>query len=79
MEIGVKYKHIWKPLMQNNIEKELDFSVQEAYRAKRDLGILVQKLQEILLFIEPSNEGLKAYSHKFYCKKVSAICRILIF
>ena len=64
MEIGVKYKHIWKPLMQNNIEKELDFSVQEAYRAKRDLGILIQKLQEILLFIEPSNEGLKAYSHK---------------
>ena len=36
MEIGVKYKHIWKPLMQNNIEKELDFSVQEAYKAKRD-------------------------------------------
>ena len=64
MEIGVKYKHIWKPLMQNNIEKELDFSVQEAYRAKRDLGILIQKLQEILLFIEPSNDGLKAYSHK---------------
>jgi len=64
MEIGVKYKHIWKPLMQNNIEKELDFTVAEAYRAKRDLGLLVQKLQELLLFVEPSKEGLKAYSHK---------------
>lgn len=64
MEIGVKYKHIWKPLMQNSIEKELDFTIPEAYRAKRDLGILVQKLQELLLFVEPSKEGLKAYSHK---------------
>lgn len=64
MEIGIKYRHIWKPLMQNNIEKELDFTVPDAYRAKRDLGILLQKLQEILLFVEPSEEGLKAYSHK---------------
>ena len=64
MEIGIKYRHIWKPLMLNHIETELDFSVAEAYRAKRDLGILVQKLQEILLFVEPSPEGLKSYSHK---------------
>lgn len=63
-EIGVKYRHIWKPLMQNDIEKELDFSVADAYRAKRELGILVQKLQEILLFVEPSEAGLKSYSHK---------------
>lgn len=64
LEIGVKYKHIWKPLMGNNIEEELNFSIPEAYRAKRDLGILVQKLQELLLYVEPSSDGLKAYSHK---------------
>ena len=64
MEIGAKYNHIWNPLMQNNIEKELDFTVSEAYRAKRSLGILVEKLQELLLYVEPSEEGLKSYSHR---------------
>ena len=64
MEIGAKYKRIWKPLMQNSIEKELDFTVYEAYRAKRSLGILVEKLQELLLYVEPSKEGLKSYSHR---------------
>lgn len=64
MEIGVKYKHIWKPLMQSSIERELDFTVPEAYRAKRSLGILVEKLQELLLYVEPSEKGLKSYSHK---------------
>ncbi|MDR2901887.1 MAG: hypothetical protein LBU87_02100 [Lactobacillales bacterium] len=64
MEIGIKTKHIWKPLLQRNIQKELDFDVPALYRAKRDLSILIQKLQEILLYIEPSEEGLKTYSHK---------------
>ncbi|MBQ8436420.1 MAG: hypothetical protein IJX20_02085 [Alphaproteobacteria bacterium] len=64
MHIGWKYKHIWKPLINIHIEKELDFTQVDLFHAKRDLGILIQKLQEILLFIEPSEEGLKSYSHK---------------
>ncbi len=64
IEIGVKYKHIWKPLMNVKIQDELNFSTIDLCRAKRDLAILIQKLQEILLYIEPSEEGLKAYSHK---------------
>ncbi|MBR1916130.1 MAG: hypothetical protein IJ830_06830 [Alphaproteobacteria bacterium] len=64
MDIGWKYKHIWKPLMNLHIERELDITQVELFHAKRDLGILIQKLQEILLFIEPSKDGLKAYSHK---------------
>lgn len=44
--------------------KELDFTIVELCRAKRDLGILLQKLQDILLYIEPSTNGLKTYSHK---------------
>ena len=63
-EIGIKYKHIWKPLMNVNISSELDFSIVELCRAKRDLAILIQKLQEILLYVEPSTEGLKTFSHK---------------
>lgn len=64
MDIGWKYKNIWKPLMNIHIDKELDITQSELFHAKRDLGILIQKLQEILLFIEPSEDGLKAYSHK---------------
>jgi len=64
LDIGWKYKHIWKPLMNIHIEKELDITQVELFHSKRDLGILIQKLQEILLFIEPSEDGLKAYSHK---------------
>lgn len=63
MEIGVKIKHIWKPFL-DNIEKELDFTISDLCHAKRDLGILIQKLQDILLYVEPSSEGLKTYSHK---------------
>ena len=64
MDIGWKYKNVWKPLMNINIDKELDITQSELFHTKRDLGILIQKLQEILLFIEPSEDGLKAYSHK---------------
>lgn len=63
MEIGVKIRHIWKPFL-DNIEKELDFTISDLCHAKRDLGILIQKLQDILLYVEPSSEGLKTYSHK---------------
>lgn len=63
MEIGIKKKYIWKPLLEN-ARNELDFKIEDLCRAKRDLGILIQKLQEILLFVEPSPEGLKTYSHK---------------
>ncbi len=63
MEIGVKIRHIWKPFL-DNVEKELDFTISDLCHAKRDLGILIQKLQDILLYVEPSSEGLKTYSHK---------------
>ncbi len=64
LEIGIKYKHIWKPFLQDDLNTELDFTVPELYRSRRDLGILIQKLQDVLLYVEPSKEGLQAYSHK---------------
>lgn len=63
MEIGVKIKHIWKPFL-GDVVKELDFTIADLCHEKRDLGILLQKLQDILLYVEPSSEGLKTYSHK---------------
>ena len=64
MIIGVKKRHIWKPFLQQDPIKELDYTVTDLCRAKRDLGILIQKLQDILLYVEPSESGLKTYSHK---------------
>lgn len=64
MAIGVKKRHIWKPFLQQDLLKELDYTVMNLCRAKRDLGILIQKLQDILLYVEPSESGLQTYSHK---------------
>ena len=64
MSLGIKKRHIWKPFLQQDFMKELDYSAADLCRAKRDLGILIQKLQDILLYVEPSTNGLKTYSHK---------------
>ncbi len=64
IDIGIKEKHIWKPLLVGDLGKELDFSVYELCKAKRDLSILIQRLQEILLYVEPSKKCLQTYSHK---------------
>lgn len=64
LDIGVREKHIWKPLLTGDFGKELDFDVYELCRAKRDLAVLIQKLQEILLYVEPSKICLQTYSHK---------------
>lgn len=64
MEVGVKFKNIWKPFIQENVTKELNFDMLTLCRAKRNLSILVQKLQEIFLYVEPAKECLQTYSHK---------------
>lgn len=63
LDIGIKYKHIWKPML-NNIPVELNIEFYDISRAKRNLLLLLQKLQDILLYVEPSNNGLMAYGHK---------------
>lgn len=64
VEIGVKISQIWKPFMFGDMGKELHFDVYDLSRAKRDLSILIQKLQDVLLYVEPSETGLQTYSHK---------------
>ena len=64
MTIGIKKRHIWKPFLQQDPLKELNYTIIDLCRAKRDLGILIQKLQDILLYVEPCESGLKTYSHK---------------
>ena len=51
MDVGIKFKNIWKPFLQDNITRELNFDIPTLFRAKRNLSILLQKLQEILLLL----------------------------
>ena len=65
IEIGKAYFNIWKPgLISPSIKTQLGYDDVQKNRAKRDLSILVQKLQEILLYVEPTKEGLSSFSHK---------------
>ena len=64
MDIGVKYKNIWKPFLDRNVMSELNFDISMLYKSKRNLYILVQKLQDLLLYVEPTETSLKTYSHK---------------
>lgn len=64
IKIGVKNKCIWKPLMVGDMGRELNYTVYELCKAKRDLSVLIQKLQEILLYVEPASKCLQTYSHK---------------
>lgn len=63
MEIGFRYKNICKPFIDRDNQMSLD-EVYYKYSAKRDLSMLVGRLQDILLYVEPSVVGFKTYSHK---------------
>ena len=66
LEIGHSIDGIWRPSLffWNDIQKSLNINENEQRSQEQALRILVEKLDEILLFIEPSNEGLMSYSHK---------------
>jgi len=64
--IGHTIDGIWRPSLYywNDIQAGLNISANEQRSQEQALRILVEKLDEILLFIEPSQEGLQTYSHK---------------
>ncbi|MBI9056040.1 MAG: hypothetical protein JEY96_19620 [Bacteroidales bacterium] len=66
LEVGHTVEGIWRPslFVWNEIKNNLKIDQGEQHSQEQALRILVEKLDEILLFIEPSFDGLKAYSHK---------------
>lgn len=66
MEVGHTIAAVYRPSLYNwdDIEKGLKINPTEQRSQEQALRILVEKLDEILLFVEPSKDGLKAYSHK---------------
>lgn len=65
-KVGEAVEAIWRPSLYywEDIQKCLNVDPNEQRSQEQALRILVEKLDEILLFVEPSSDGLKAYSHK---------------
>lgn len=64
INIGTINKFIWKPGLHDDLQDVLDYSEYEKNIAKRDIKILLEKIQDILAYIEPSSQSLQAYGYK---------------
>ncbi|OBU29070.1 hypothetical protein C0Z01_11360 [Photobacterium kishitanii] len=62
--LGKVIQGVWRPGLCLDIPVALKIDELELRRAKSDLKILIDKLHEILLFVEPDTNGLQAYGHK---------------
>lgn len=65
-DVGTAKKLIWRPglLYYDELKSALDYDEFDKKNSEQSLIILLQKLSEILLYIEPSNKSKKTYSHK---------------
>ena len=63
-DVGDVISHIWRPGLCLDIAKALEIDDGEKARAKRELKILVERLHDILMYIEPDTSCLKVYGHK---------------
>jgi len=66
MVVGHTVEAVWRPSLfyWDDTQKGLKIDSIEQRSQEQALRILVEKLDEIFLFIEPSRDGLKSYSHK---------------
>lgn len=62
--LGKVIQGVWRPGLCLDIPIALGINELELRRAKSDLKILIDKLHEVLLFVEPDINGLQAYGHK---------------
>ncbi len=66
VEIGCSIKGVWRPSLYYYEEtyQALDISENEMRLSEYSLRLLIQKLDEIFLYIEPDLHSLNTYSHK---------------
>jgi len=64
--VGHAVKSVWRPGLHqyDQTRQALDFSVEEQRSSAQALRVLLEKLNELLLYVEPGPNGLKSYSHK---------------
>lgn len=65
-KVGEVKKGIWEPGLYyaNEIYNSLDISEKECLEERQALYMIIKKLDDILLYIEPSGKSLKVYSHE---------------
>lgn len=66
MDVGHTKDGVWRPglYFQEELIQGLDITRIQQRSAEQALRVLVEKLDEILLYIEPDKTGLDSYSHK---------------
>lgn len=64
--IGNTVENIWRPSLYyaQDIQKALKIDPYEQRAAEQALRVLIDKLDDLLLYIEPTQSGLSAYGHK---------------
>ncbi|HEU5408736.1 MAG TPA: hypothetical protein VFU48_13285, partial [Nitrospira sp.] len=64
--VGTAVAGVWRPALyyQSEVLQALENSENEQRAAEQALRLLVERLDELLLYIEPDSNGLNAYSHK---------------
>ena len=65
-EIGNSIKSVWRPSLYFSTDtyQALDVTENEMRLSEYSLRLLIQKLDEIFLYIEPDTSSLNTYSHK---------------
>jgi len=66
MSIGETIESVWRPSLyySDDIEDAINVDPFEQRSTEQALRILIEKLDEILLYLEPDMNGLKAFGHK---------------
>ena len=63
-DVGHIISHVWRPGLCLYIQDALEINQGEKSRAKRELKILIEKLHEVLMYIEPDINCLQTFGHK---------------
>lgn len=65
-DVGTVIDSVWRPglYLYNDVKAALSINEHEQRCAELSLRILIEKLEEVFLYIEPSVQGLQTYSHK---------------
>src|SRR5579863_8557511 len=66
LEVGDSIDSVWYPGLYflNQVEQAVNIKEPEMRSAEQSLRLLIAQLDDLLLYIEPENEGLKTYGHK---------------
>ena len=63
MKIGRIVKHVWRPGYIDH-KNPLEIEPYEETKSKKELGLLIKRLEDIILYIEPDEKTIETYGHK---------------